>query len=219
MENDILKRLNEHITNKRKSDINKVVTDFTHSSSFILNIVQIYGRNKRFSYRLIAFQDMCFPLHRYIGSHQEIIADNSDYEMHTYPFQELPLIELHVPPHFIIYHAGKKLAANFKQAPPNHDQFEQLYGFRPDDDIWSCLTLTMSIYLSWKKTMVDADDANLNDLSHSSQMNSSVDSSYDEDEDDREDDCSATEDEIDEAEFHDSIVEWSQRVEAAAIGE
>ena len=64
MENDILKRLYEHVTNKRKSDINKVVTDIIHSLYFILNIVQIYGRKKRFSYRLIAFQDMCFPLHR-----------------------------------------------------------------------------------------------------------------------------------------------------------
>ena len=39
------------------------------------------------------------------------------------------------------------------------------------------------------------------------------------DEDDSEDDCSATEDEIDEVEFRDSIVEWSKRVEAAAIRE
>ena len=205
---------------KENSTSIRYVTDITHSSHFMLNIEQIYEGKEKFSYRLIAYQDMCrnAPLQRYIGSYQEITVDDSTFERHAYPFQELPLIDLHVPPHFMIYHAGKKLAANFKQVPPNHDQFEQLYGFRPDDDIWSCLTLTMSIYLSWKKTMVDADDANLNDLSHSSQMNYSVSSSYDEDEDDSEDDCSATEDEIDEVEFRDSIVGWSKRVGAAAIG-
>ena len=67
--------------------------------------------------------------------------------------------------------------------------------------------------------MVDANNANLNDLSHSSQMNYSVNSSYDEDEDDSEDDCSATEDEIDEVEFRDSIVKWSSGVEVGVMGE
>ena len=77
----------------------------------------------------------------------------------------------------------------------------------------------MSLYLSLKKCMVDAYDPDLDVLSHSSRMNNSTDSSYDRDEDDSEDDCSATEDEIDEVEFRDSIVKWSSGVEVGVMGE
>ena len=67
--------------------------------------------------------------------------------------------------------------------------------------------------------MVGAGDADLDVLSHSSRMDNSTDSSYDEDEDNSEDDCSATEDEIDEVEFRDSIVKWSSGVEVGVMGE
>lgn len=85
---------------------------------------------------------------------------------HIYPLDDLPLLDLHIPPHYVICHAGKRIADHLGEdwAPACEDTgsatVKDIYGFDASleqlDNFW----LVLDIYRVWISVKVPAEFRN-----------------------------------------------------------
>lgn len=92
------------------------------------------------------------------------IPDKLTYRI--YPFDDLPLLDLHDPSHFVICHAGKRIAEHLGEdwAPDREDigsaTVKDVYGFDASLEQIDNFRLVLDIYRVWMSVKVPADFRN-----------------------------------------------------------
>lgn len=95
-----------------------------------------------------------FTFTRYYGSHEPSKFNDDHETKHRYPYSKLANINLHIYPHYIIYHTGKKISSHIGDENLTAETARNLYRIEAPSELFDILVKVLDIYRAWMSVNV-----------------------------------------------------------------